>query len=395
MNSTPKNETDTDPQSTVGPISATSESATGTTLRASMVLAAIVIPAALAIGAYALLRDRPMAGHAATLPQRFQLDLDTHFDIPASLIAYQQRAEIPLSMEQPRALAVGADGRIYVAGDHTIQMFRVDGQPDGEIQLEVEPTCLAVAADDFEEPGRLYIGTAQGVIIYGPDGTAQGAWPSLDEKSVLTSIAISLHEVFVADAGHRLVLRYGLDGQLLGQIGAASADRKMPGFVIPSPYFDLVVAPDMFLHVVNPGARRIECYTFDGQLQGFWGTAGAGIADFFGCCNPAHIARLSDGRFVTSEKGVPRIKIYSELGDFESVVAGPAELDIPSSALGDARGDQPHRVYDVAVNSSGDVLVLDAHKHAVRIFSLSGDRAPDAPTAPATKDEKSAATGRA
>ena len=35
------------------------------------------------------------------------------------------------------------------------------------------------------------------------------------------------------------------------------------------------------------------------------------MADFFGCCNPAQLAVLPDGRFVTAEKGIPRVKIYS------------------------------------------------------------------------------------
>jgi len=35
-----------------------------------------------------------------------------------------------------------------------------------------------------------------------------------------------------------------------------------------------------------------------------WGKR-SGIADFFGCCNPAHLALLPDGRFVTSGKGIP------------------------------------------------------------------------------------------
>ncbi len=41
-------------------------------------------------------------------------------------------------------------------------------------------------------------------------------------------------------------------------------------------------------------------------LAASWGRAGSSVADFFGCCNPSHIARFADGRFVTSERGIPR-----------------------------------------------------------------------------------------
>ena len=158
----------------------------------------------------------------------------------------------------------------------------------------------------------------------------------------------------------------------MGRIGAADPDRHMPSFVIPSPYFDLVVGPDETLWVVNPGMRRIESYSFTGELQSMWGRAGAGIADFFGCCNPAHLALLPDGRFVTSEKGIPRIKVYSDAGEFERVVAGPRELGVSASALVDARGDQVERVFDVAAAQDGAVLVLDTLERCIRVFYPKG-----------------------
>ena len=73
-----------------------------------------------------------------------------------------------------------------------------------------------------------------------------------------------------------------LEGRVVERMGGADPDRHMPSFVIPSPYFDLVVGPDETLWVVNPGMRRIESYSFTGELQSMWGRAGAGIADFFG-----------------------------------------------------------------------------------------------------------------
>ncbi len=341
---------------------------TSMSTRVTLVLAAIVIPTALALGAYVLVRHGTSSPKASRVPGRFQLQLEQQFDIPQDMIGYVQQSSFPLELREPRALTVATDGRIYVAGDQAIEILQPNGKAVRQIKLEIEPTCVAVASDDSAEAGRIYIGTSQGVLIYGPDGSPQGAWPALDEKSELTAIAITPEDVFVADAGHRVVLRYDSDGHLLGRIGAPSPDRQMPGFVIPSPYFDLVLAPDMFLYVVNPGARRIECYTFDGQLQGYWGRAGSSLADFFGCCNPAHLACLPDGRFVTSEKGIPRIKVYSALGDFETVVAGPAQLSIPNAALGDARGGQVPRVFDIATNQQGAVLALDPQQRCIRVF---------------------------
>jgi hypothetical protein len=340
--------------------------------RVTLLLAALVIPLAVAVAAFSLLRDDPLGSRPGQTPARFKLDLRPQLTVAEDMLGYTQQRTFTVQLADARSIAVGADDSVYVAGDRMIQILDPDGSPRGQIQLEVEPTCLAVAGDDADQPGRLYVGSSQGVLVYGPDGAARGGWPSLGDDALLTAIDLALDEVFVADAGNRLVLRYDAEGQLLGRIGATSPERSMPGFVIPSPYFDLVVGPDMFVHVVNPGARRVECYTFDGQLQGFWGTGSSALEGFFGCCNPAHLARTRDGRFVTSEKGIPRVKVYSELGDFQTVVAGPAELDVDPAELGDARGNQAQRVFDVAVNGQGEVLVLDSRRRRVRVYAPKG-----------------------
>jgi Lon protease-like protein len=110
--------------------------------------------------------------------------------------------------------------------------------------------------------------------------------------------------------------------------------------------------------VVNPGKLRVETYSLDGDFgrDSTWGRSGPTPADFVGCCNPVHIAQLPDGRFVTSEKGSPRVKVYSEAGEFECVVATPASFSDKAKNL------------DLAVDASGRIYVLDAVRKAVRIF---------------------------
>ena len=99
--------------------------------------------------------------------------------------------------------------------------------------------------------------------------------------------------------------------------------RRIGGLVAPSPHLDVAAAPDGTAWVTNPGRHRLEHYSADGQLLRTWGKASAAIAGFTGCCNPTDIAVLPDGRLVTAEKGIPRVKIYKTNGTFESVVAGP------------------------------------------------------------------------
>ena len=72
-----------------------------------------------------------------------------------------------------------------------------------------------------------------------------------------------------------------------------------------------------------------------------------------------NFAILPDSRFVTCEKGIPRVKVYSADGVFESVVAG-AELFAQSEVV---------IAPDVAVDSRGRIMVLDQVGKAVRIFT--------------------------
>ena len=53
---------------------------------------------------------------------------------------------------------------------------------------------------------------------------------------------------------------------------------------------------------------------------------GMAINRFCGCCNPVYFALTSDGGFITSERGLARVNIYSASGSFKGAVAGPETL---------------------------------------------------------------------
>ena len=125
---------------------------------------------------------------------------------------------------------------------------------------------------------------------------------------------------------------------------------------------------DGLVAVVHPAALRIECYSPDGTMQRFWGEAGSNVEGFFGCCNPAHFAVLRDGRYVTAEKGLLRVKVYSSDGEFESVVADHSQLETPGPAAGGDLWDHEYRAVDVAADARGRILVLDLSTGVVRVF---------------------------
>jgi hypothetical protein len=233
-----------------------------------------------------------------------------------------------------------------------------------ELKLNGSPQCLTVT-----ENGTVYAGMRDSVTVYDSNGQRKADWEKLGQRAVLTSIAVSEDNVFVADAGNRAVLRYDTSGKLVRRIGERDKSRNIPGFVVPSPYFDLAVSPDGLLRVANPGEHRVEAYTFDGDYEFAWGKPSVAIDGFCGCCNPVNFAMLPGGGFVTCEKGLPRIKVYNADGSFESVVAGPKDFaeNAKSCVLGDVANCQTGGM-DIAVDSKGRVMVMDPVAKVVRIF---------------------------
>jgi hypothetical protein len=72
------------------------------------------------------------------------------------------------------------------------------------------------------------------------------------------------------------------------------------------------------------------------------------------------MAVMSDGKFVTSEKGIERVKLYGPDGAFECVVAPPSAFDAGTIGL------------DLAVDRGGRVFVLDPARKQVRVFARKG-----------------------
>lgn len=344
------------------------DAAVGGGMLGPLVIGGILV-AALIVGIYALFVGDPFGESGNGLSERFSLEADQYQRVDPALIRYRESKTLRIPMKKVRAVATGPANEMYVAGDRKVLKYSADGEQIGEIALSGEPSCLAVAGADHAAPGRLYVGLGQRVLLIDPSGAEAASWSEgLDKQSVLTSIALSEDGVFVADAGNRLVLRFGDDGTLMGKIGEIDPERGIRGFVIPSPYFDVAVTEDGLLRVTNPGARRIEAYSFDGDLLGHWGTASAAIEGFFGCCNPSNFSVLPDGRFVTAEKGIPRIKIYDDQGQFECVVADPQILGqtVTAAQLSEDSGSAP--VFDVATDGDGRVIVLDPTTRRLRVF---------------------------
>ena len=332
--------------------------------KASIFIGAIV---ALAIVAaiLAVLRIDRTGKKGSGLGEEFTYDLNDLRKTDPALIQYEETGKIETGFQDVLGIAVGPNEHIYVAGDKAIRVFNENSDRLSEIELTDSPRCLTVTND-----GTIYVGMKDYVEVYDHKGVRKANWEKLGQNAVLTSIAVSGNDVFLADAGNRVVLRYDTSGKLVNRIGEKDEYNNIPGFVVPSPYFDLAVASDGLLRVVNPGRHKIEAYTFDGYLELSWGETSTNINGFSGCCNPVNFAILPDGGFVTCEKGLPRVKTFDSDGVFVGVVAGSESFAEHGKACPpDGFFDCQTGGLDVAVDSQGRILILDPDERAVRIFT--------------------------
>jgi hypothetical protein len=284
------------------------------------------------------------------------------------LIHYEQVGHFSSPGPDPRRICIGPEDRVYIAAANAVSVLDRDGRHIKEIDLGAAARCVAVAGD-----GTIYAGTRDHVEVFDAKGQRLAAWESPGKRTWFTGLAVSENDVFAADAGNRVVLRYDKSGKLAGRIGEKNKERNIPGIIMPSPYLDVQLARDGLLRLNNTGRHRVEVYTANGDLEVSWGKPSGSIEGFCGCCNPIGLAMLPDGRCVTCEKGLPRVKVYSHDGVFESVVAGPETFPENAKATF-VKGTEDCRLggLDAAVDSQQRIYILDLVANDVRVMKHKG-----------------------
>jgi hypothetical protein len=254
-------------------------------------------------------------------------------------------------LSQIHGITIDKEDNIFVSGENGVEIYDLEGKPIGGFRINGVANCIHVSNEN-----EIYVGINDHIEKYNFNGRLLQKWNSLSDESLITSIATHGNYVFIADAGAKMVYRYDKTGKFQQKIGQKDPQAGIRGFIIPSPYFDLAIADSNHIWVVNPGRHNLERYTFDGELDLVWGVASMAADGFCGCCNPSNFAVLPDGSFVTSEKAIERIKIYSSRGEFVCFVATPESFTEGTKGL------------DLAVDSKGEIYVLDPVKDEIRVF---------------------------
>jgi hypothetical protein len=306
-----------------------------------LILAVVII--AVIVGDY--VSDRPNRSK----PNPFAYDVNEFKTVDPALIHYKESKNFRIGFEEPAAIAIHHD-KIYVTGDNSLKIIDLSGALVNDLNLPGKPQTV----EAFDQ--NIYVAIDSQIMVYDEDGNLQNEWGPLGENSLITAIAATENEVFVADAGRRKVIRFSKEGEILAEFDGKAEEGVLHGFIIPSPCFDLDINDVDELWVVNPGLHALENYTFDGNLRAHWKNTGMRPEGFSGCCNPTYFTFLDDGRFVTSEKGLVRIKTYKRSGEFEGVVAAPTKFI------------DEGRAPDVAADSQNNIYALDFDKKVIRVF---------------------------
>ncbi len=277
----------------------------------------------------------------------YEYEYDEFKQVKPELISHKEIRQIKIAIGDKGGIAA-ENNQIYLAAEKSVKILTPEGRLVSEFPLNETPNCIAVKGE------KIAVGFEKTFTIYNSEGTALLSSTETSDSSMITSLAIWDNKIVVADAGKRKIYIYK-GNEKASEFEGVSEVENTHGFIIPSAKFDLAINNENELWVVNPGIHSLQQYDERGNLINSWRKTSLSIEGFCGCCNPSHFSFLSDGSFVTSEKSMPRIKIYDKKGEFKSVVAAPDKFE---------ENGHPS---DLAVLNDM-IVALDYDKKIIRIF---------------------------
>jgi len=286
----------------------------------------------------------------------YAYDAKVLWEVSPALIGYKEVPPIPFpkGFATPAALAADNAGNAYLADTGGL-LVKISPSSAETARWNLAGTPEALTVDDS---GNIAIAYSEHCEILAPNGSVKLKTRRFPKGAIATSAALDDENLYIADAGNRLIYRYSTgNGLPSGEIGRADKAKGFMGLIIPSPYFDIAISPDGALWAANTGLHELISFSPDGTPRCSWEKRSTGVEGFSGCCNPSHFAFMPDGAFITAEKNIPRVKTYAPTGRFLSVVVPPAAF--AENAI----------ILDVAYDSKNDfVLLLETKTKAIRRF---------------------------
>ena len=277
----------------------------------------------------------------------------------------------------PRAVAVDAEGLIYVAdsGNHRVQVFNPDGtflrQWGSLCKLDTGEGCVEGGNGQFNEPWG---------IAVGQDGS-----------------------VYVSDTWNHRIQKFTSEGQFVtkwGKFGSTGGELGEGGLLYGPRA--LAIGHDGNLYVMDTGNKRVQVFTPEGSFIAQWGGGGVIDGSFD---EPVGLAQDAAGNWYVADTWNRRVQQFSEAFQFiaqwpvsgwgsQSVVNKPALAVDQTRKLVYAVDPENYRVLafgldgsfkatwgqygmeaesfmlptGIAVGPDGKVYVVDGDAHRVMIF---------------------------
>lgn len=357
----------------------------------STITIAIVLLVAVLAGILGISTAYFMHHSAPLFKSDVSLRLTDYRTIPVQWIGYEEKTIVYCDVGEPSCFTAARNGDWFIGSKKpsVVHCFSSDGKLLRTVPLEDEPMCLAVGREETPFANQLLVGSLLGLKIYDSNGKQLVDWLYPQEQRAVWSIVSTDSAIFAADSKTGTIFSFDENGKIRNSFGYPASDipkniktdqaeNVFPGFVVYRSPISMSFSPKTgLLYVANPGRHHVEAFTQDGHWEASlsWGGASAGIVGFSGCCNPVDLDVLDDGRIVTAEKSVTRVKILRPDGKLDTVVAGPDVLEskpigipelesLPNRNISQ-NNDQPVMI---AVLEDNSILVFDPVLKIVRRF---------------------------
>ncbi len=248
-------------------------------------------------------------------------------------------------------VAAGSGDTIFTLGDDEVRIFDSKGSFARNWRVIDKASCITVGSD-----GQIYIGSSGRIEIYDGRGIRKGGFLAGEQgrQAEVTAVKVCRSNILVADAAARIIRRFDLSGRQIGQIGTKS---KAGSFILPNRWLDFAVDSKGTVYATDTGRHLVTAWDLDGSPLGSFGKFGmSNPEDFVGCCNPVNLAVTADGKIVTAEKMVARVKVYESDGRLLAVI-GPENFDPQCTHI------------HLAVDSRGRILAADPVRREIKVFS--------------------------
>jgi len=234
----------------------------------------------------------------------------------------------------PRAVAVDAEGKIYVAdsGNNRVQVFNADGsflrQWGSLCKLDTGEGCEGGGQGQFSEPWG---------IAVGPDGS-----------------------VYVSDTWNHRIQKFDNQGKFITMWGRFDSTNGELG--TPNVFYGpraLVVGQDGNLYVMDTGNKRVQVFTPDGTFVAQYGGGGVTEGRFD---EPVGLAQDAAGNWYVADTWNQRIQKFDQ--NFSYVAQWPVDGWNSQSVV-----NKPALAVD---GTRGIIYAVDPENYRVLAFNTDG-----------------------